>query len=272
MDIKHTILLDRSGKILDFTNNKHPVNSLNCLPIVADYYLWRPADQLNSAEKYKDQIKRVFFQDEVEQPVKVMLQDDIQRLNLIKKFSYGQQILEIGASDGSVSIKIAQQTKVKKIIAIDIRQSAIIDGRKLLKDLVISGEIKKSTADKITLKKCALENLPINTGQFDSVCAYEIFEHLVPWEMMSAFTHIYNFIKPRGKFFISVPNRFPAKHYEQEGRSRWKWFDHRNFFSQLGLELFLRSFFREVKFRSLYKNDLPGESIYLIAECYGKKI
>ena len=45
-------------------------------------------------------------------------------------------------------------------------------------DQVKKGELKKNIADKVKLKKCAIENLPIDVGQFDSVCAYEIFEHL----------------------------------------------------------------------------------------------
>jgi 2-polyprenyl-3-methyl-5-hydroxy-6-metoxy-1,4-benzoquinol methylase len=178
----------------------------------------------------------------------------------------------VGASDGSVSIKIAHQKKIKEILAIDIRQSAILDGKKLIKDLIKKGELKKTIADKIKFKKCAIENLPDNIGQFDSVCAYEIFEHLSPWDMMLVFKHIYKFIKPKGKLFISVPNRFPDEKYNKEGRSRWKWFDHRNFFSLASLELLLTCFFKSVKFYPLYSDENPEKSLYLIAECYGKKL
>lgn len=272
MKLKDVILLDRYGEISSLNpGNKKSFFSGNVLPIVADYYIWDLSKQTASAEKYKDQIKRVFYQEQVDDRVKVMLGDDVRRLDLVQDFSYGQRILEVGSSDGSVSIKIAHQAKVKEILAIDLRQSAILDGKKLIKDLVKRGELKQTIADKIKLKKCAIESLLEEVGQFDSVCAYEIFEHLSPWDMMPVFKHLYQFIKPNGKFFISVPNRFPAEKYEKEGRSRWKWFDHRNFFSLASLEAFLTCFFKSVKFYPLYPNESPEKSLYLIAECHGKK-
>lgn len=272
MKFKEIILLDRYGEISSLNPvNKKVFSSGNVLPVVVDFYIWDLDKQTASAEKYKDQIKRVFYQDQVDARVKVMLGDDVHRLNLVQDFSYGQRILEVGASDGSVSIKIAHQPKVKEILAIDLRQSAIDDGKKLIKDLVKNGELQQTIADKVTLKKYAIENLPVEFGQFDSVCAYEIFEHLSPWDMMPVFKHLYRFIKPNGKFFISVPNRFPAEKYEKEGRSRWKWFDHRNFFSLASMELFLTFFFKSVKFYPLYSNEKPERSLYLIAECHGKK-
>ncbi len=273
MKTKQVFFLDRTGEIIDsIGRHTGSIDSGVAFPVVVDYYEWDNTKQIKSAEKYKDQIKRVFYQDDVDENVKLMLQDDIRRLNLVQGFNYGSRILEVGSSDGSVSIKIAHQQKVKEILAIDIRQSAINDGRKLLKDLVKRKEITTKVAKKITLKKYAIEDLPSRYGQFDSVCAYEVFEHLSPWDFMPVFKDLYKFIKPNGNFFISVPNRFPDKGYEKEGRSRWRWFDHRNFFSQLSLKLFLTSFFKDVKFYPLYTNEKSEKSIYLICECRGKKL
>lgn len=269
--IKNIFFLDKSGVIIGNVGSKSNPNSSEIFPIVVDYYPWDIEKQNESAEKYKDKIKRVFYPEKIEAGVEIMLKDDIQRLKLVSKFNYGKKVLEIGCSDGSVSIKIAGRAEVKEILAIDIRQSAINDGKKLLRDLVKKEEIKQAIADKIELKKYAIEDLPECYGQYDSVCAYEIFEHLTPWDFMPAFKHLYKFIKPNGKFFISVPNRFPNTKYDMEGRSRWKWFDHRNFFSQASLELLLTSFFNDVKFYSLYPNEKNEESIYLICECHGKK-
>jgi|GEM_PF-2181274 len=272
MNIKKVLFLDRNGGVVGSVSNlKGRVKSSAILPVIIDYYDWDLKKQVASAEKYKDQIKRVFYQDRVDRRVKIMLQDDIRRLELVQSFNYGSRVLEVGSSDGSVSIKIANQKKVKEVLAIDIRQSAIDDGKKLIKDLIKRGDLNQKDADKITLKKIAIENLSPNYGQFDSVCAYEVFEHLAPWDFIPVFKHLYKFIKPNGKFFISVPNRFPSEKYEKEGRSRWRWFDHRNFFSQLSLTLLVRNFFKEIKFYSLYPNERTEEGLYLICECNGKK-
>ncbi|MFA5998230.1 MAG: class I SAM-dependent methyltransferase [Candidatus Paceibacterota bacterium] len=273
MNIKQVFFLDRRGEIVGTPEKqtKKVINSSVAFPIVVEYYDWDLDKQAKSAEQYKDQIKRVFYQEGVDDAVKVMLQDDVARLNLVQKLDYGSRILEVGSSDGSVSVKIAAQKKVREILAIDIRQSAISDGKKLVRDLVKDGEISASVAQKISLKKYAIQDLPGRYGTFDSVCAYEVFEHLAPWDMMPVFEHIYKFIKPKGKFFISVPNRFPDSKYEKQGRSRWRWFDHRNFFSQVSLNLFLMSFFKKVTFYPLYPHEKAGDSLYLICECYGKR-
>lgn len=273
MNAKQVFFLNREGEVIDMIGGARGVipDSSTAFPVVVDYYEWDIDKQAKSAEKYKDQIKRVFYQHDVDEGVKWMLQDDIRRLEVVQGFDYGARVLEVGSSDGAVSIKIAQQPKVKEVFAIDIRQSAIVDGKNLLKDLVKRGELSKKAAGKIILKKYAIEDFPSRYGQFDSVCAYEIFEHLSPWDLMPVFMYLYRFIKPNGRFFISVPNRFPDKKYEKEGRGRWHWSDHRNFFSQLSLELFLTSFFKDVKFYSLYQGEKPGKSLYLICECSGKK-
>ncbi|MFA6159995.1 MAG: class I SAM-dependent methyltransferase [Parcubacteria group bacterium] len=273
MKIKQVVSLNKEGEAIDtFQQGKIKKNYLSSeiFPIMVEDYVWDQKRQERSAEKYKDQIKRVFYQDKVDEKIKIMLQDDIRRLELIKDFDYGKNILEVGCSDGSASIKIAENPKVKKVFGIDIRKSAINDGEKLIKDLLKRREIDKKIADKIRLGNYTVENFPLKFGKFDSVCAYEIFEHMAPQNMLPAFQHLYKFIKKDGNFFISVPNRFPDEKYDRMGRTRWKWFDHRNFFSQASLELFLRNFFKKVDFFPLYENEKAEKSIYLICECRGK--
>jgi SAM-dependent methyltransferase len=274
MRIKQVILLNKEGGIVDKfskTGAKNNYSSSEIYPIVAENYIWDEVKQVKSAEKYKDQIKRVFYTDKVDEKVKIMLQDDIRRLELIKNFSYGKSVLEVGCSDGSASIKIAEIPEVKKVFGIDIRKSAVNDGKKLIKDLLKRKEIDKKIANKVRLENYTVENFPLKSGKFDSVCAYEIFEHMAPQDMLPAFQHLYKFIKKGGKFFISVPNRFPDEKYDKLGRTRWKWSDHRNFFSKISLNNFLSDFFESVKFYSLYPGEKPENSIYLICECQGKK-
>jgi 2-polyprenyl-3-methyl-5-hydroxy-6-metoxy-1,4-benzoquinol methylase len=199
-----------------------------------------------------------------------MLQDDIQRLKLMQKFNYGNRVLEAGCSDGSVSLKIAASPKVKQVIGFDVRQSAINDSKALIKDLLKKKIISQILSKKVKFIRTTIEELPKSLGRFDSVCAYEVFEHLAPLHLWPAFLHLYQFIKPNGNFFISVPNRFPYTKYDRMKRSRWNWFDHRNFFSQISLELFLKNFFKEIRFYPLYPGEKVKDSLYLIAECRKK--
>jgi len=274
MKVQQVVFLDRSGKIKSSYYQegkpKNEYNSASIFPIVIENYIWDEKQQKDSAEKYKDQIKRVFYEDQIDEKNKNMLQDDIKRLELISDFDYGKKILEVGCSDGSVSIKIAQLSKVKEVIGIDIRKSAVQDGNQLIKDLLKRRKLNNKDAEKIKLLNYSTGNFPSKYGEFDSVCAYEIFEHLAPQDMLPAFQDIYKLIKKNGLFFISVPNRFPDKKYDLEGRSRWEWFDHRNFFSQASLNLFLRNFFKEVVFYPLYENEKISDSLYLICKCKGK--
>lgn len=273
MEIKQITLLNKEGEIKKtFSKNKRKTKycSSEMYPIIIENYIWDKKKQVANAEKYKDQIKRVFYQNQVAEDIKNMLQDDIRRLELIQTFNYGERVLETGCSDGSVSIKIASLPKVKKVIGIDIRKTAITDGKKLIHDLIKRGDINNKIANKVKLINCANEDFPASYGKFDSVCAFEIFEHLSPQDLMPVFQNTYKFLSKNGNFFISVPNRFPHIKYERSKRSRWKWFDHRNFFSRLSLEIFLKDFFKEVKFFSLYPREKVDDSIYLICECRGK--
>jgi len=273
MKIKGICLLDRNGEVVgSFGSNGAVADSSKIYPVVIEPYLWNKQSQLESAEKYKDNIKRVFNPEKESAKVQNMLQDDLHRMALIQRFSYGKRVLEVGCSDGSASIKIAEKPSVAQVVGIDIRQSAISDGKKLLARLVKNQEIGQKTANKVKLIKLGIEEIPHNWSGFDSICAYEVFEHMAPQDFLPAFQHLYKFIKPNGKFFISVPNRFPNAKYEKLGRSRWRWFDHRNFFSQLSLEMFLKNFFKSVKFYPLYKNETIADSLYLIAECHGKRV
>ena len=70
---------------------------------------------------------------------------------------------------------------------------------------------------------------------------YEIFEHLAPQDMLPVFQNLYKFVKKDGNN-IDVRTVSRAK-YEKLGRSRWRWFDHRNFFQQAEpRRMFLRTF------------------------------
>lgn len=272
MNIKKVVLLNKVGDIID--GIEKPVdsyNSGNIYPLVIENYVWNKEMQRNSAEIYKDKIKRVYDIDNIPGETKKMVEDDICRIDLIKTFDYGPKVLEVGCSDGTVSIKLAELPTTELILGIDIRQSAIDDGHNLIDKLVKEKKLTNEAAKKVRLEEFRIEDLPVNYGKYDSVCAYEIFEHMAPQDLLPAFQHLYKFIKKDGNFYISVPNRFPADKYEKEKRARWKWDDHRNFFSKISLEIFLSNFFEAVDAYPLDKNEAVEDSIYLIYKCIGKK-
>lgn len=275
MIISRIVLLNREGeeiKTFEERNTRVRLSSANTLPILSEPYFWDEQKQLESAEKYKDRIKRVFYPKEVQKETEPMLRDDIRRLELIKTFGYGKNVLEAGCSDGSVSLKIAEHENVKKIIGIDIRPSAIEDGKKLIKDLLRARKISAESALKVSLKCSTIADFYLSRKKvFDTVCAFEVFEHLAPQDLWPSFTRLYDLLKEKGNFFVSVPNRFHHKKYDIQKRSRWKWFDHRNFFSMLSLEMFLSRFFEQIKFYPLYPDERVEDSIYLICECKLKK-
>lgn len=272
MSVKKIVLLDKKGEVVDsFEKEAVAFDSSNIYPVVVENYLWDKDQQLKSAEEFKDKIERVYDKEGVPEETRVMLQDDYRRMKLIKTFDYGHRVLEVGCSQGTASIKIAELPEVDEVVGIDIRRSAIDEGNKLIKKLVENKEITQTVADKIKLEHLRIEDLPENHGKYNSICAYEVFEHMAPQDFLPAFQHLYKFIENDGTFFISVPNRFPNKKYDELGRTRWRWHDHRNFFSKISLEMFLSNFFEQVKFYPLYEEETVEDSIYLICECKGKK-
>src|SRR3989344_3872857 len=113
-------LLSRNGEILRVSgaHEKVRLHSRSVFPVMVDQYFWDGKKQLKSAETYKDQIKRVFYPETVAKETQVMLQDDHRRLALVRGFRFGSRVLEVGSSDGSVSIVIAKKPRAHEVLGI----------------------------------------------------------------------------------------------------------------------------------------------------------
>jgi len=135
-NIKKYISLNKHGKELEKVKD---FDSGNIYPYVSDAYEWSDEEFLNSANKYKDEIKRVY---DVNSEKEYMIQDDRQRIKVIKNLPYGKTVLEVGCSDGTVSLAIAENDNVKQVTGIDIRKDVIKDYNNLI--------IKLSKENKIT--------------------------------------------------------------------------------------------------------------------------
>ncbi len=237
------------------------------IPIVLDDKKWNLKKQEESAEKYKDEIKRIFDLNNVEKGREESIKDDIARVKLITSFDYGANVLEFGCSDGTVSLHISKNPKVKKVIGVDVRKSAIKDANDLLKKKTKDKFLTVSQAQKIHFMRGDITRLFPPTVKFDTICAFEVLEHIHPSQFNHVFKSLYGLLKPGGKMFITLPNRYPNDKYEKLKRHRWPWPDHKNFFTEISLKSLLGPYFKKIMFYPLYRGEKASESIYLTCVC-----
>lgn len=218
------------------------------------------------AETYRDRIGDRLYHPERVEPDKVhLIKDDIRRVKVILSIRpSGDRFLDVGCSDGSVTLEIAKTWRPKKIIGIDVAPSAIKEAKEKLKH--VEEDIRK----RVKFKLAFIEELDFPDNYFDTIYACETLEHIAPGMFRTAFSNILRMLKDKGKLIISVPNRYPDRKYVAEKRARWKWPTHYRCFSFSSLRKLLKKHFSEIEFIPLYDGEKPSKSIYLICVCSGK--
>ncbi len=262
-------LIGISGDGQEIFNRKHASKNMGeiIIPIVLDDKRWDLKKQEESADKYKDEIKRIFDLNNVEKGREESIKDDVARVRLITSFDYGTNVLEFGCSDGTVSLHISKNPKVKKIIGVDVRKSAIKDANDLLKKKIKDKFLTISQAKKVHFIRGDITRLFPTRKKFDTICAFEVLEHIHPSQFNKVFLSLHKLLKDGGKMFITLPNRYPNDKYEKLHRHRWPWPDHKNFFTELSLKSLLEPHFKKITFYPLYKGEKSSESIYLTCVC-----
>jgi len=220
---------------------------------------------LIEAEKYRDRIgDRLFHPEKVDEDKKHLIKDDLQRVKKILKFPFGEKVLDIGCSDGTITIEIAKKKTVRKIIGVDISPSAIKEANEKLNKLM------PNLKEKISFKQAFIEDLDFPDNYFDTISACETLEHIAIGSLFKAMDNLVRMLKNNGNMIITVPNRYPATKYVKQRRDRWKWPTHYRTFSIYSLELFLKEYFKKIKFYPLYSGEIFKDSIYLICNCKDK--
>ena len=267
--------LDRHGEekeVLALRDGQTREKAETLFPIVTETYEWSRDEQIEGAQKFRDRIEYIYApENDVSHPMLPTWRlDDTARLETTLAMPYGEKVLETGCSSGTVSIEIAKLAAVKEVVGVDLRPDAIDMANDLVKKLVSEKKISGTDAAKIRFEVSAVEDLKYPADYFDTVCAYEILEHLIIEDFHKALTTMTKLLKKEGSFFMSVPNRYPDEFYIKAKRMRWPAPDHKNYFSKESLEWLLRPYFKEVVFHSVEKRPID-KGVYLFAEGRGKQ-
>lgn len=221
---------------------------------------------IREAERYRDRIgDRLYHQENVPPEQKHLIKDDIKRVKRILELPFGGSVLDVGCSDGTVTVEIAKKWNCKKVIGVDISPSAIKEAKTRLQKL------KPSLRRKMLFLQGFIEELNFPDNYFDTISACETLEHIGKEQLKVAMDNLIRMLKKNGNMIVTVPNRTPAKRYIREGRDRWDWPTHYNFFTANSLKKFLRRQLKRIRFYPLYKGNKIGESIYLICNCWNKR-
>lgn len=141
-------------------------------------------------------IYRIFFNNFAERPVEKteIFKPLLARMRTPYKFTtknfWGNLILDLGCGEGYGS-KILSE-KFERVIAVD-------------KDISVFTTSRDNFHNSCIMKLCAIENLPFKDRTFDTICCFQVLEHIENYEIFLEESK--RVLKKSGVLLISTPNK-----------------------------------------------------------------
>ena len=234
-------------------------------PIVLDDDDYDPDAHRAEAEMYRDRIGDRLLRPEAVPPDKQhLIADDNQRAARVLELEYQGRVLDVGTSDGTLLLRTVRHWNLTQAVGVDVAPSAIDEAHAALAR-------QPDLAGRVQFLVGFIEDLGFPDATFDTVSACETLEHIGRGQFDRTFGNLMRMLRPGGTLIMTVPNRYPDSRYEREGRARWSWPAHHQFFTECSLRHLLASWFDTVEFIPLYDEERAGESIYLICRARNRR-
>lgn len=234
-------------------------------PLVLHDEEYRPEAHRVEAEQYRDRIGDRLLRPEAVAPDKRhLIADDRQRAARVLALEYRGRVLDVGTSDGTLLLETVRRWELTEAVGVDVAQSAIEEANAAMaRDPALNG--------RVSFIESFIEGLSFPDAHFDTVSACETLEHIGPGQFDRALGNLLRMLRPGGDLLMTVPNRYPDSRYEREGRARWSWPAHHQYFTELTVRHLLAPHFGSLAFTPLYEGEPPGDSIYLICRASGRR-
>jgi 2-polyprenyl-3-methyl-5-hydroxy-6-metoxy-1,4-benzoquinol methylase len=220
--------------------------------------------QAEEAESYRDRIgDRLMNPERVDREMRHLIEDDIRRVDRVLALPFGKRVLDVGCSDGTVTLMVAERWACEEVIGVDIAASAVAEAR--------ANAQKKEMQQTVKFFASFIEDLDYPDQAFDTVSATETLEHVAPGQFAPCLRNLVRMVRPTGNLIVTVPNRYPDPSYVAQKRDRWRWPAHHHFFGRFKLAYLLSSFFARVEFFPHDDACPPERGIYLISCCWERK-
>ncbi len=188
--------------------------------------------------------------------------DNPERVACIGSIPSGERCLDVGCSDGAITIILGRSGK--RIKGIDILPEAIEKAKaRLAKEPT---EIRKRVSF-----ACVPAESFLMGETFDTIYLTEVLEHIpidIDRQLLAKYASA---LAPGGNMVVSVPNRMAAERYVAERRTRWFFGGHVTHFTALSLKRLLTEYFSSVTFHTLPGDERPQDGVFLICDCKGRK-
>ncbi len=217
-------------------------------------------EQLALSQEFPDRIGEALnLEPGADEKLLEAARDNPERAACLASIPTGEDCLDIGCSDGAITILLAKERK-RRVLGIDIRPDAIQAAEQRL------AEEDEEVRSRVRFEAVAAEEDGV-AERFDAIYITEVMEHIPLDQDRELLKKYAKKLKQGGKMILSVPNRMAAERYVRERRTRWYWGGHVTHFSKSSFERLLKGYFEKVRFHTLHDDASPQEGVFLICEC-----